>query len=301
MKENISNSELNRMAEIDGESPFFSANEAASPVPAETEEALLFSSELRRHLATGIAKEALPDEWIDLVQKFELPTIDQSSNLTRRPSSIFGKVRDVLFHFLQPNYALGGAFSIALVGVVFFQMQTARVTNDPSSSWTDLYATIEGAPKVSRQYDNTFVGAFFDQPRVEIRGIETLSSSNIGGADEALSAVPEEPVLSSMEAPDIKDEGKETLLSPQIYEDLALTVRAMELQDQEFGRIAVGESFIWIAIRGEIGDPVPGKSKCKLLQVSPGSEASPEYSRSNTFLSYCPAEWTKKITLLGRT
>ena len=268
MTENVSDSELNKMAEIDGESPFSSAVPDPSTLPDHTVEALVFSLELKRHLVSGIASEATPHEWIDMVQSFELPIIDQSSDRPTGFNSGLQKFRDALFNFFQPKFALGGAVSAALVAGIFFQTQTVLV-NAPSSAWTGLYASIDGAPALSKQYDSDFSGSFFVQPSVNVR-----SNQN---DDEFM------------------------LYSESSYEDLALTVRAMELEGEEFGRITNDESFVWIAIRGELAGPSAEKSECKLLQVTPSSKETPDFSNSSTFLQYCPNEWSKKITLLGST
>ena len=103
MTENVSDSELNKMAEIDGESPFSSAVPDPSTLPDHTVEALVFSLELKRHLVSGIASEATPHEWIDMVQSFELPIIDQSSDRPTGFNSGLQKFRDALFNFFNLN------------------------------------------------------------------------------------------------------------------------------------------------------------------------------------------------------
>ena len=72
MEDQISKSDLNRMAQFDGEQPLYADLVDNEDHSEDLEKALMFSAQLREQLSTGIAKEPLPDAWIELIQDTKL-------------------------------------------------------------------------------------------------------------------------------------------------------------------------------------------------------------------------------------
>lgn len=268
MADHVSKNDLNRMAQFDGEGPFYPEADKKGETSKDLEKALVFSAQLREQLSTGIADEALPDAWIELIQDTKLTEVEQIQTgqpSDQTPQTYTARLRELF----APKLAWGGGLSMALLGGLFWQTQVAVNLADETSGWESEYTQLVGVPSLSKDYKTSFAGSFFTQPQTAVRGGE-VGSQNYLNADAD-------------------------------FERIVPTIRAMELNGNSFGRLIGSETIYWIAIRGDLTDANDRNNDCQLIQISSGTKKEPDFSSASTFLSYCPSQWSQTVTFLGKT
>ena len=268
MEDQISKSDLNRMAQFDGEQPLYADLVDNEDHSEDLEKALMFSAQLREQLSTGIAKEPLPDAWIELIQDTKLVGAAQVETKVASPqaSQPFALRLKQLF---APKLAWGGGLSMAVLGGIFWQTQVTMNLADESAGWESEYTQLTGAPLLSRNYEMVFSGSFFTQPQTTVRGSD-LGTFNYLNANSD-------------------------------FEGIVPTLRAMKLNGDSFARIIGSEIVNWVAIRGNLSGSSDQGTDCELIQISSGTEKEPAFSGPSTFLSYCSTQLSNTITFLGKT
>ena len=129
----VTQEELNLMAEMDGEPPF--SPEVGAELGSQNEtsafkKAMTFSIEIKAALATGVADEAIPEDWIAMVQDFDLKE-PMNTVLPKDKSNFLTDVASLVQSFFRPSYAFGGAFAFAFGIALVVQI------NDNPQSWND--------------------------------------------------------------------------------------------------------------------------------------------------------------------
>ena len=275
----VTQEELNLMAEMDGEPPF--SPEVGAELGSQNEtsafkKAMTFSIEIKAALATGVADEAIPEDWIAMVQNFELEE-PKNTALPKDKSNFLTDVASLVQSFFRPSYAFGGAFAFAFGIALVVQI------NDNPQSWNDTYASLEGVPALQMaDGSNPFSGDYFERPQVAVRGT-SLELSRKHSIARPLSL--------------------NELVSVAAGEDLdklAIILQAAELNGNTFALVPAGNEKLWLSIRGKIpAKDGEDKGDCKLVQVSLEKDGNPDFSVNNYFLQYCQQRWSNKIVPLG--
>jgi hypothetical protein len=279
-KTEVTQQELNLMAELDGEPPF--APEAGKELDSEEEttafkNAMAFSQEIKATLATGVTDEAIPEAWIEMIQGFDL----EEPKKTAPPDPNRNFILDItalVQSFFRPSYAFGGAFAFFLGIALVVQI------NDGPQSWNDTYASLEDVPTLqTAEGSNTFLGDYFERPQVAVRGI-TEQVSPIDSIAKSLNS--NQPV---------------SIAPGEELDKLALSLQAAELNGKAFALVPAADEKLWFSIRGKItvrdGED---RGDCKLVQVSLEKDGNPDSSLNNYFLQYCKQRWSNKIVPLGK-
>ena len=275
----VTQEELNLMAEMDGEPPF--SPEVGAELGSQNEtsafkKAMTFSIEIKAALATGVADEAIPEDWIAMVQDFDLKE-PMNTVLPKDKSNFLTDVASLVQSFFRPSYAFGGAFAFAFGIALVVQI------NDNPQSWNDTYASLEGVPALQMaDGSNPFSGDYFERPQVAVRGT-SLELSRKHSIARPLSL--------------------NELVSVAAGEDLdklAIILQAAELNGNTFALVPAGNEKLWLSIRGKIpAKDGEDKGDCKLVQVSLEKDGNPDFSVNNYFLQYCQQRWSNKIVPLG--
>jgi len=275
----VTQEELNLMAEMDGEPPF--SPEVGAELGSQNEtsafkKAMTFSIEIKAALATGVADEAIPEDWIAMVQNFELEE-PKNTALPKDKSNFLTDVASLVQSFFRPSYAFGGAFAFAFGIALVVQI------NDNPQSWNDTYASLEGVPALQMaDGSNPFSGDYFERPQIAVRGINTQLS-------------PEESIARSLSL-----EEPVSIAPGQELDKLALSLQAAELNGKTFALVPAGNEKVWLSIRGTItAKDGEDRGDCKLVQVSLEKDGNPDLSVNNYFLQYCQQRWSNKIVPLG--
>ena len=275
----VTQEELNLMAEMDGEPPF--SPEVGAELGSQNEtsafkKAMTFSIEIKAALATGVADEAIPEDWIAMVQNFELEE-PKNTALPKDKSNFLTDVASLVQSFFRPSYAFGGAFAFAFGIALVVQI------NDNPQSWNDTYASLEGVPALQMaDGSNPFSGDYFERPQIAVRGINTQLS-------------PEESIARSLSL-----EEPVSIAPGQELDKLALSLQAAELNGKTFALVPAGNEKVWLSIRGTItAEDGEDRGDCKLVQVSLEKDGNPDLSVNNYFLQYCQQRWSNKIVPLG--
>ena len=278
MTEKISDIELNLMAEIDGEEPFFpdAVITEDSQLDANLKDAMAFSLVVKRGLMQGVAQEDVPEKWVDLVQNFEMEDESQQKRNDIERSSLVDSVRNFFSNLFAPQLAWGATFSIALLGGLFLQMQNT------GPNWVEQYESISGAPRLITQSNSEFTGSFFNQSDIVFRSDEADNTSY----REFLAALQTEDVSWRPSVSDL------TAIEPAL--------NAMEINNETFGRIPVGgQRAIWLAMRGDLEKSAEESFKCRLFHMTEGPLEGPELQGFGLFVSYCPQSFTSRVEFLG--
>ena len=275
----VTQEELNLMAEMDGEPPF--SPEVGAELGSQNEtsafkKAMTFSIEIKAALATGVADEAIPEDWIAMVQDFDLKE-PMNTVLPKDKSNFLTDVASLVQSFFRPSYAFGGAFAFAFGIALVVQI------NDNPQSWNDTYASLEGVPALQMaDGSNPFSGDYFERPQIAVRGINTQLS-------------PEESIARSLSL-----EEPVSIAPGQELDKLALSLQAAELNGKTFALVPAGNEKVWLSIRGTItAKDGEDRGDCKLVQVSLEKDGNPDLSVNNYFLQYCQQRWSNKIVPLG--
>ena len=275
----VTQEELNLMAEMDGEPPF--SPEVGAELGTQDEmsafkKAMTFSQEIKAALATGVADEAIPEDWIAMVQDFDLKE-PMNTVLPKDKSNFLTDVASLVQSFFRPSYAFGGAFAFAFGIALVVQI------NDNPQSWNDTYASLEGVPALQMaDGSNPFSGDYFERPQIAVRGINTQLS-------------PEESIARSLSL-----EEPVSIAPGQELDKLALSLQAAELNGKTFALVPAGNEKVWLSIRGTItAKDGEDRGDCKLVQVSLEKDGNPDLSVNNYFLQYCQQRWSNKIVPLG--
>ena len=275
----VTQEELNLMAEMDGEPPF--SPEVGAELGSHNEtsafkKAMTFSQEIKAALATGVADEAIPEDWIAMVQNFDLKE-PKNTALPKDKSNFLTDVASLVQSFFRPSYAFGGAFAFAFGIALVVQI------NDNPQSWNDTYASLEGVPALQMaDGSNPFSGDYFERPQIAVRGINTQLS-------------PEESIARSLSL-----EEPVSIAPGQELDKLALSLQAAELNGKTFALVPAGNEKVWLSIRGTItAKDGEDRGDCKLVQVSLEKDGNPDLSVNNYFLQYCQQRWSNKIVPLG--
>ena len=275
----VTQEELNLMAEMDGEPPF--SPEVGAELGSQNEtsafkKAMTFSIEIKAALATGVADEAIPEDWIAMVQDFELEE-PKNTALPKDKSNFLTDVASLVQSFFRPSYAFGGAFAFAFGIALVVQI------NDNPQSWNDTYASLEGVPALQMaDGSNPFSGDYFERPQVVVRGISST-------------LFPEHSIARSLSLKDLV-----SVAAGEDLDKLALILQAAELNGNTFALVPAGNEKLWLSIRGKIPDKDgEDKGDCKLVQVSLEKDGNPDLSVNNYFLQYCQQRWSNKIVPLG--
>ncbi|MDA8534208.1 hypothetical protein N9K70_01150 [Pseudomonadales bacterium] len=275
----VTQEELNLMAEMDGEPPF--SLEVGAELGSQNEtsafkKAMTFSIEIKAALATGVADEAIPEDWIAMVQDFELEE-PKNTAVPKDKSNFLTDVASLVQSFFRPSYAFGGAFAFAFGIALVVQI------NDNPQSWNDTYASLEGVPALQMaDGSNPFSGDYFERPQIAVRGINTQLS-------------PEESIARSLSL-----EEPFSIAPGQELDKLALSLQAAELNGKTFALVPAGNEKVWLSIRGTItAKDGEDRGDCKLVQVSLEKDGNPDLSVNNYFLQYCQQRWSNKIVPLG--
>ena len=275
----VTQEELNLMAEMDGEPPF--SPEVGAELGSQNEtsafkKAMTFSIEIKAALATGVADEAIPEDWIAMVQDFDLKE-PMNTVLPKDKSNFLTDVASLVQSFFRPSYAFGGAFAFAFGIALVVQI------NDNPQSWNDTYASLEGVPALQMaDGSNPFSGDYFERPQIAVRGINTQLS-------------PEESIARSLSL-----EEPVSIAPGQELDKLALSLQAAELNGKTFALVPAGNEKVWLSIRGTItAEDGEDRGDCKLVQVSLEKDGNPDLSVNNYFLQYCQQRWSNKIVPLG--
>jgi hypothetical protein len=274
--------ELNLMSELDGEEPFAEEEDSefvSLESRAEFINAMKFTQEVRDGLSTGLIKEAIPQDWVTMIQDYSSDEKRDASKSVNDGSGFFSEVLSAIQSFFNPRYAFGGAFALALgIGLVV-QMQPQ------SQSWESSYASLEGLPSLQDQVNQPkFTGDYFETPQVTVRGLVEQSSS-IADIARNLALGEEAKIYSGDE------------LDPMIR-----SLQAAELNGKTFSLLEAGDEKLWLSVRGPI-IAIDGQDKgeCKLVQVSLEKDGNPDASVKNYFLQYCNQRWSNKLVPLGQS
>ena len=237
---------------------------------------MTFSIEIKAALATGVADEAIPEDWIAMVQDFDLKE-PMNTVLPKDKSNFLTDVASLVQSFFRPSYAFGGAFAFAFGIALVVQI------NDNPQSWNDTYASLEGVPALQMaDGSNPFSGDYYERPQIAVRGINTQLS-------------PEESIARSLSL-----EEPVSIAPGQELDKLALSLQAAELNGKTFALVPAGNEKVWLSIRGTItAEDGEDRGDCKLVQVSLEKDGNPDLSVNNYFLQYCQQRWSNKIVPLG--
>ena len=275
----VTQEELNLMAEMDGEPPF--SPEVGAELGSQNEtsafkKAMTFSIEIKAALATGVADEAIPEDWIAMVQNFELEE-PKNTALPKDKSNFLTDVASLVQSFFRPSYAFGGAFAFAFGIALVVQI------NDNPQSWNDTYASLEGVPALQMaDGSNPFSGDYFERPQVVVRGISST-------------LFPEHSIARSLSLKDLV-----SVAAGEDLDKLAIILQAAELNGNTFALVPAGNEKLWLSIRGTItAKDGEDRGDCKLVQVSLEKDGNPDLSVNNYFLQYCQQRWSNKIVPLG--
>ena len=275
----VTQEELNLMAEMDGEPPF--SPEVGAELGSQNEtsafkKAMTFSIEIKAALATGVADEAIPEDWIAMVQDFDLKE-PMNTVLPKDKSNFLTDVASLVQSFFRPSYAFGGAFAFAFGIALVVQI------NDNPQSWNDTYASLEGVPALQMaDGSNPFSGDYFERPQVVVRGISST-------------LFPEHSIARSLSLKDLV-----SVAAGEDLDKLALILQAAELNGNTFALVPAGNEKLWLSIRGTItAKDGEDRGDCKLVQVSLEKDGNPDLSVNNYFLQYCQQRWSNKIVPLG--
>lgn len=275
----VTQEELNLMAEMDGEPPFSPEVGAELITMEETaafKKAMNFSQKIKVALASGIADEAIPENWIAMVQDFDLEE-PKKTPLPKDSGNFLTDVAAMFQSFFRPSYAFGGAFAVALGVALVVQI------NDNPQSWSDTYASLEGVPALQMtDGSNPFTGDYFERPQVAVRGINSELS-------------PEQSIARSLSLNELV-----SVAPGEDLDKLATNLQAAQLNGKKFALIPAGNEKLWLSIRGKIAaKDGEDKGDCKLVQVSLEKDGNPDFSVNNYFLQYCQQRWSNKIIPLG--
>jgi len=275
----VTQEELNLMAEMDGEPPF--SPEVGAELGSQNEtsafkKAMTFSIEIKAALATGVADEAIPEDWIAMVQNFELEE-PKNTALPKDKSNFLTDVASLVQSFFRPSYAFGGAFAFAFGIALVVQI------NDNPQSWNDTYASLEGVPALQMaDGSNPFSGDYFERPQVVVRGISST-------------LFPEHSIARSLSLKDLV-----SVAADEDLDKLTLILQAAELNGNTFALVPAGNEKVWLSIRGTItAKDGEDRGDCKLVQVSLEKDGNPDLSVNSYFLQYCQQRWSNKIVPLG--
>ena len=295
----VTQEELNLMAEMDGEPPF--SPEVGAELGSQNEtsafkKAMTFSIEIKAALATGVADEAIPEDWIAMVQNFELEE-PKNTALPKDKSNFLTDVASLVQSFFRPSYAFGGAFAFAFGIALVVQI------NDNPQSWNDTYASLEGVPALQMaDGSNPFSGDYFERPQVAVRGtsLELSRKHSIArplSLNELVSVAAGED-LDKLAPILLKD--LDPVAAGEDLDKLAIILQAAELNGNTFALVPAGNEKLWLSIRGKIpAKDGEDKGDCKLVQVSLEKDGNPDFSVNNYFLQYCQQRWSNKIVPLG--
>lgn len=331
MNDEVTQAELERMAEIDGENRFGPSDYDRDSVGHDFDAAMHFSLRVRDALALGHSEEEIPENWRQLVSEFDL---GDSSREKKVSSQTFGeRLAEIFARLLMPRVAWGGAFALAL-GVAFV-IQVQNEAGIQEDRELDSVASFDGSLNEQPLEEDSLAP---EDPLLEvIPADEGSASSDILQADDpwkysyasldvaqplssdaSLGSMSKftgdffslpRPVMRS-DAPDVSapgliqelfdSESSDEVVARIDWEAFAPPLRGMVLNDKSFGRWDSDATSIWLSIRGEfVGSD--GNGICHLAQVSEVASVSPDQSVRNVFLRYCPRNWSNKIEYLGFT
>jgi hypothetical protein len=293
----VTQEELNLMAEMDGEPPF--SPEVGAELGTQDEmsafkKAMTFSQEIKAALATGVADEAIPEDWIAMVQDFDLKE-PMNTVLPKDKSNFLTDVASLVQSFFRPSYAFGGAFAFAFGIALVVQI------NDNPQSWNDTYASLEGVPALQMaDGSNPFSGDYFERPQVAARGISLViprekSITRSLSLNELVSVAAGEDLDKLILLKDL-----DSVAAGEDLDKLAIILQAAELNGNTFALVPAGNEKLWLSIRGTItAKDGEDRGDCKLVQVSLEKDGNPDLSVNNYFLQYCQQRWSNKIVPLG--
>lgn len=271
MSTDLSQEELARMAELDGEPAFDLSGLESGGIDSSFDDAMKFTAELRSAMAVGRENESVPDEWIDLIHNFQA-----SEAITKVETKSFSwsdKVSELIESLLVPRAAFGGAFALAMgLGVVILM---------PSQpNWEDSYASLDSAISLVPESKSTFNNDYFSISRPVMR------ASN------------QQPTITERIANALQGEDVAVNFVADGWDDLAAPIRAIELNNKNFGLYEQEGADLWISIRGRfVGED--GQQSCQLIQISRADGGSPDESTRNLYLKYCASSWSEKVRYIG--
>jgi hypothetical protein len=278
----VTNQQLNLMAELDGEPPYSLDSEPGEGVFESKDEfvkAMTFTRIVRDALSSGINKEEIPEDWVRLIQDYDPNAQKQTAKPVLDRTNFLSDALDSVRSFFSPRYAFGGAFAFAIGLGLVIQMQNQQDT------WEDSYAALEGVPLLQSQPDlNTFSGDYFERPQVLTRGLAKKQP--------VMEAIVES--LSSSSRPPIN--------AGQELDAMVLSIRAAELNGKSFSLVTTGDEKVWLSIRGSIS-AIDGEDRgdCRLVQISLERDGNPDLSTNNYFLQYCQQRLSNKLVPLGKS
>ena len=274
MSKNISKDELNRMAALDGEAAFFPGESDSAILPKSFDNAMAFTSDIKKGLCQNVADEPIPDAWISMIHRENLVSSTKVTSVSII-FSLFKESFNNMANLFEPRYAFGGGFALILSLGIFFQMDQEQI------HWPEIAASKSLVPPA---------GSYFDSPRVAFRGEKKI-----------------ELYFETDKAGDVKTPRNgnvfydaASVLSGRLHyswvteinmNEFAPTFLAMNLQGKKLGRISGGdwEIWAWFITKDQVT-----KTQCTAVLLTSEPKESNRFIR----LEYCPDEWSEKVTLV---
>ena len=288
---------LNQMAIADGEDPFnegdlddFEPNELfteSANGEAITPRALVaFAHEIDQHIQLPEISSQAEQRLEAFIHNFQpegqsikgtasedkkKPFFDLTGVLPKNLAN-FGQI------FTGKDLALpaGGTFAIAACAILLFTTQVKT-----SQDWESRYARLAGASSIKESYQIDAGASFFERPSMAVRG-QSIEKEFGNQAKTGLADYLEHNVG---------------------FKNLVPVLRATQAQDLVAAKMP--EHRLWLLFRGTLESPAADEPStenegCQLVEAIRSDQSSPPLNGEGVFLSYCPLEWTKKISLIRK-
>lgn len=285
---------LNQMAAADGERPFEEIDEDLAFVEArdnfdfaenDVETVFSVTAKWRQSLRLPESTSAAPHRLKALINNFEPATASEAVGLEpqlgRESISFICKVKELFSSFRYPATGVAIASSFAVLLLV---NQSGAPT-----TWDARYAGLDHG-QITKTYAIESSSDFFTRPEVQIRGgiVGTEDSCAKNGRAEC-------------------DPGSEAFRKAVLEKGLTESVfepvlRATEIKGLSAARLP--DQGLWFLIRADIERAVldakadDGGVPCRLVEAIFSDSNTPPLGERGLLLSYCPAEWTNKLSLL---
>ena len=308
---------LNQMAIADGEDPFnegdlndFEPNElyteSANGETINPRALVAFAHEIDQHIQLPEISSPAAQRLEAFIHNFQPEGLNNKGTASEDKKKPFFDLAGVLpknlgnFGQILTGRALalpaGGTFAIAACAVLLFTTQVKT-----SQDWESRYAELAGASSIKESYQIDAGASFFERPSMAVRGQKIEKESSIFHLMPDLEANRGQKIEKET-GNQAKTELADYIENNVGFRNLVPVLRATQAQGLVAAKMP--EHRLWLLFRGTLesptaDEPSSGKVGCLLVEAINSEKSTPPLDAEGVFLSYCPLEWSDKISLIA--